>query len=240
MTAALSISIIFEQTHVGMQVPPTYQKANTIARQCVRVKRFDGAVLVGLLLWLLPAVTCSAQSLTDTASAIDLNPPPAPESLHFTAHTVERQTDGSMAEFDTLTGYRKYYAKNGQLQMEGKITRTPQKNYRDGVWKYYNEPGLVMKQETYNQAGKLRQLDVMYFKDGRPMSKTLQFFQGDYRDTATFKFIKIEVIFYTSGQKLSERHSVNGKFVYATCWDAKGHQQPMEYLKTVKSFSVDN
>ena len=240
MTAALSFSIIFEETHIWMQLPLTYQKVDAIARQCVRVNRFNGAVLVGLLLWLLPVVKCSAQSLTDTASAIDLNPLPAFESLHFTPHTVERQNDTSMAEFDTLTGYRKYYAKNGQLLMEGKVISTPEKNYRDGVWMYYNEQGLVMRQETYNQTGKLVQLDVMYFKDGKPMSKTLQFFQGDYRDTTTFKFIKIEVIFYTSGQKLSERHSVNGKFVYATCWDAKGRQQPMEYLKTVKSFSVDN
>jgi len=211
-----------------------------IAQLYQRAFPYCSTILVTVLfLGSLPICSCNAQSLTDTAKAIDLNPEAAAESLHFTAQILEKHDDGSRAEFDTTTGYRKYYTKNGKLQMEGKVTITPQKNYRDGVWKYYDELGLLMKQETYTNESKVRELDFMYFKNGKPLSETLQYFRGDYKDKASFKFIKIEVLFYTNGQKLSERHSVNGKFVYVTCWDSKGHEKPIEYLKTVKSVSVD-
>ena len=123
--------------------------------------------------------------------------------------------------------------------MEGKVTKTPQKDYRDGIWNYYDELGLLMKQETYTTEGKIRELEFMYFKNGKPLSETLQYFEGEYKNKASFKFIKVEVLFYTNGQKLSERHSVNGKFVYTTCWDSKGNEKPIEYLKTVKSVYVD-
>jgi hypothetical protein len=211
-----------------------------IAQTYQRAYPYCSTILVIVLFWgFLPICSCNAQSLTDTAKAIDLNPEAAPESLHFTAHILEKYDDGSRAEFDTTTGYRKYYAKNDKLQMEGKVTRTSQKNYRDGVWNYYDELGLLMKQEAYTSEGKVRELDFMYFKNRKPLSETLQYFQGDYKDKASFKFIKIEVLFYTNGRKLSERHSVNGKFVYVTCWDSKGQEKPIEYLKTVKSVSVD-
>ena len=186
----------------------------------------------------LPIGSCNAQSLSDITKAFDLTPQAAPESLHFIAHMRETHDDSSRAEIDTTTGYRKYYTKNGKLQMEGKVTGTPQNNYRDGVWNYYDESGLLMKQETYTKEGKVRELAFMYFKNGKPLSETLQYFQGDYKDTASFKFFKIEALFYTNGQKLSERHSVNGKFVYVTCWDPRGNEQPIDYLKTVKSVYV--
>jgi hypothetical protein len=230
----------FKGNQSEMQPISEFLQYRWIVQTYQRAYSYCSTILVIVIFWgFLPICSCNAQSLTDTAKAIDLNPKAAPESLHFTAHILEKHDDGSRAEFDTTTNYRKYYTKNGKLQMEGKVTRTPQNNYRDGIWNYYDELGLLMKQETYMSQSKVRELDFMYFKNGNPLSETLQYFQGDYKDKASFKFIKIEVLFYTNGRKLSERHSVNGKFVYATCWDSKGHEKPIEYLETVKSVSVE-
>ena len=197
-------------------------------------------ILAAVFFWaLLPPCNCYSQSLTDTAKAIDLEPKIAPEGLHFAVNLIEKSSDGSRMELDSVTGYTKYYNRNGQLQMEGKVTKTPEKTYRDGIWNYYSEEGLLTKQVISNNEGKIKELEFMYFKNRKPMSETLQYFEGDYKDKASFKLIKIELIFYTNGQKLSERHLVNGKAVYLTCWDSKGNQKPIEYLKTVKSFHVD-
>jgi antitoxin component YwqK of YwqJK toxin-antitoxin module len=182
---------------------------------------------------------CNAQPQKDKASSVKTTPEVAPESLHFTAHITENQLDGSKAEIDTLTGYRKYYYNNGKLQMEGKVTKASTKDYRDGVWNYYNEAGHLMKKETYNKEGKFEELDFMYFANGKPLSKTYQYYEGDYRDKATFWFHKIETLFYTNGQELSERHLVNNELKDEKCWDHKGNPKPIGYLKTVTSVLVD-
>lgn len=182
---------------------------------------------------------CKAQSSKDTAKSVDTIPKVAPESLHFTANIIENHEDGSRGEIDTITGYHKYYCKNGKLQMEGKVTKASPKDYRDGIWKYYNEREELINQETYNKEGKINQLEFMYFTNGKPLSKTYQYYEGDYKDKATFKFHKIETLFYTNGQELSERHSINGNVVDEKCWDSKGNPKPVEYLKTIKSVQVD-
>jgi antitoxin component YwqK of YwqJK toxin-antitoxin module len=184
-------------------------------------------------------LSCNAQSKNDTIESTNTAPKVAPEGLNFTAQITENQADGSKAEIDTLTGYRKYYYSNGKLQMEGKVTKASPKDYRDGIWNYYNEVGQLMKQETYTKNGKISELDFMYFKNGKPLSKTYQFYEGDYKDKATFKFHKIETLFYTSGQELAERHWINNNLVAEECWDSKGNPKPIEYLKTLKSVKVD-
>ena len=193
-----------------------------------------------LLLWIIPFFFgCNAQSSKDIAKSVDTIPKVAPESLHFTAHIIEKHDDGSRGEIDTITGYQKYYYKNGKLQMEGKVTKGSTKNYRDGIWKYYNEREQLMNQETYTKEGKINQREFMYFINGNPLSETYQYYEGDYKDKATFKFHKIEKLFYTNGQVFSERHSINGNIVETKCWDAKGNSKPLEYMNTVKSMSVD-
>jgi len=39
--------------------------------------------------------------------------------------------------------------------MEGKVTKGSPKDYRDGIWKYYNEAGRLMRQETSIDGGKI-------------------------------------------------------------------------------------
>ena len=183
--------------------------------------------------------SCNAQSSKDTTTKVNTNPKVASESLHFTAHVVENHTDGSKAEIDTVSGYQKYYYANGKLQMEGKVTKATPKDYRDGIWNYYNEREQLMKQETYTKEGKVNELDFMYFTNGKPLSKTYQYYEGDYKNKATFKFHKIETLYYTNGQELSERHSMNGEIVDEKCWDSKGNPKPIEYLKTIKTVQAD-
>jgi|SRR5688572_3078738 len=156
---------------------------------------------------------CNAQSSKDTIKTVDTNPKVAPESLHFTAHIIENHDDGSWGEIDTITGYQKYYYKNGKLQTEGKVIKASPENYRLGIWKYYNEQEQLMNQETYTKEGKINQLEFMYFTNGKPLSKTYQYYEGDYKDKATFKFHKIETLFDFNGQKVSERHWVNEKLI---------------------------
>lgn len=123
--------------------------------------------------------------------------------------------------------------------MEGKVTKGSPTDYRDGIWNYYNEAGQLMKQETYNKEGKINELNLMYFTNGKQLSSTYQYFEGDYNDKTTFRFHKIETLFYTNGQKLSERHWINDSVVDAKCWDSKGNPKPIEYLKTIKTTQVD-
>lgn len=156
---------------------------------------------------------CSTHSSKDTTKTVDTNPKTAPESLHFTAHIIENHDDGSRGEIDTITGYRKYYYKNGKLQMEGKVIKASPESYRDGIWKYYNEQEQLMNQETYTKEGKINQLEFMYFANGKPLSKSYQYYEGAYKDKTTFKFHKIETLFDVNGQKVSERHWINEKLV---------------------------
>ena len=157
--------------------------------------------------------SCKPQSQKDTTKSIDPTPKVAPESLYFTAHVTEIYSDGSKAKIDTVTGYRKHYFSNGKLQMEGKVTKATPKEYRDGIWKYYNEREQLMNQETYNKEGKINQLEFMYFKNGNPLSSTYQYYEGDPKNKQTFKFHKIETLFDTNGKKLSQRHWINDELV---------------------------
>ena len=79
----------------------------------------------------------------------------------------------------------------------------------------------------------------MYFTNGKPLSKTYQYYEGSYKDKDTFKFHKIETLFYTNGRELAERHWINNSLVEEKCWDSKGSPKPIEYLKTVKSVEAD-
>ena len=97
----------------------------------------------------------------------------------------------------------------------------------------------LMKQETYTKEGKVNELDFMYFTNGKPLSKTYQYYEGDYKDKASFKFHKIETLFYTNGQEMAQRHWMNNNLIDEKCWDSKGNSKPIEYLKTVKSVQAD-
>lgn len=182
---------------------------------------------------------CNAKSSADTVKTADTTVKVAPESLNFIANIVENNDDSSKVEIDTITGYRKCYYRTGKLQMEGKVTKAGPKDYRDGIWKYYNEAGQLMNQETYTKEGKINQLEFMYFTNGIPLSKTYQSYEGDYKVKSTFRFHKIETMFYTNGQKLAERHWVNNNLIDEKCWDSKGNPKPIEYLKTVKSVQAE-
>lgn len=184
--------------------------------------------------------SCKGQSPKSTVKPVVTNPKIAPESLDFTVHITESHSDGAKTEIDTITGYRKYYYSNGKLQMEGKVTKASPNDYRDGIWSYYNEEGLLIKQEISNEKGKTSQLDFMYFTNGKPLSKTYQYFEGNYKDRKTIKFHKIETLFYTNGQQLAERHWINSDLVDEKCWDTKGNPMPIEYLETVKSVQADD
>jgi len=112
-------------------------------------KTFSSNMFYRTISILLTAVTffsCNAQSSKDTAKAVDTSPKVAPDSLHFTAHTTEKHDDGSKAEIDTVTGYVKYYYKNGKLQMEGKVTKASPKDFRDGIWNLLNKAPVRAEQ----------------------------------------------------------------------------------------------
>lgn len=186
----------------------------------------------------MASFSCNAQSTSSTTQAVNVSQKVSPESLHFTAQIVEHNNDGSKGEIDTVTGHRKYYYPNGKLQMEGMVSKDSSGDYRDGIWKYYNDMGQLMNQETYTKKGKINQWEFTYFKNGKPLSKTFQYFEGNYKDKATFKFHKIETLFYTNGQEMAERHWVNNNLIDEKCWDNKGNPKPIEYLKTIKSFQA--
>lgn len=194
---------------------------------------------ISIIFTIVSFFSCNGQSSEDTTKKVDINPKVAPESLHFRAHIVKNHTDGSKAEIDTITGYQKHYYANGKLQMEGKVTKAVPKDYRDGIWSYYNEQEQLMKQETYSKEGKVNELEYIYFTNGKPLSSTYQYYEGDYKDKTTFKFHKIETLYYTNGKKLAERHWVNKDLIDEKCWDSKGNPKPIEYLKTVKSVQAD-
>ena len=180
-------------------------------------------------------ISCRTKSVIKSTQTENTKSKASSESLNFTTHIIEKLDDGSKLQIDTLTRYRKYYYNNGNLQMEGKVTKAEPNNYRDGIWDYYNENGQLMSQHEYAKNKKLSQLDFMYFTNGNPLSKTLEYTEGNPNDKPNFKFHKIETLFYTSGQKLAERHWINGELITDKCWDKKGKPKPIEFLKTLKT-----
>jgi hypothetical protein len=206
-------------------------------KQAFSLNRVCG--LLSILFALVTLFSCNAQSSANTGRPVNSSPKLAPERFHFMAHIVEKYSDGSRGEIDTVTGYRKYYYANGKLQMEGKVTKASPKDYRNGIWNYYNEAGQLMKQETSDKEGKLTQLDFMYFSNGKPLSKEYQYFEGDRKDKSTFRLHKIETLYYTNGQEFAERHWVNADLIDEKCWDSKGNPKPIEYQKTVKSLQAE-
>lgn len=195
-------------------------------------------LILTIILIVASACCCNAQTAIVAGKLVDKDCKIAPESVHFTAHITKKNSDGTKLEIDTLTGYRKYYYANGALQMEGKVTKSSPKDYRDGIWNYYGETGLLMNQITSTKDGKIKELNFRYYKDWTLFTKTFSYYEGDYKNKATFKFHKIETLFYTNGQELSERHIINGKIVDVKCYNSKGKQMPLEYLKTIKSFDA--
>ena len=171
------------------------------------------SIFISFLLIAPIFINCNSQSSKNSYKTVDARQKVLPDSLNFIAHIIETNNDGSKAEIDTVTGYRNYYFPNGKMQMEGKVVKAYPSDYRDGIWKYYNEHGLLMKQETYTKEGKINELDFIYFKNGKPLSKTYQYYEGDYKDKSTFRFHKIETVFDTAGKKLSERHWINDKLI---------------------------
>jgi antitoxin component YwqK of YwqJK toxin-antitoxin module len=184
--------------------------------------------------------SCNTQSAKDTTRKVDTQAKDTPDSLHFIAHITVNNGDGSKYEADTITGYRKYYYPNGKLQMEGKVTDVNSLSYRDGIWNYYNDSGQLMKQETSNKEGKVNELDFKYFKNGKLFSKTYQYYEGDYTNKSTFRFHKIETLYYTNGKDLAERHWINNSLVEEKCWDSMGNPKPIEYLMTLTSVEVED
>ena len=193
---------------------------------------------IAVLLTVITFYSCHAPGTTDKAISVDTSPKVSPESLHFTAHSIERNKDGLKIEIDAISGYRKYY-QYGKLQVEGKLIKGSPEYYREGVWNFYNQSGQLMNQETYNKAGKISQLQFMYFTNGNPLSKTYEYYEGDYKGKSTFKFHKIEILFYTNGQELAERHWLNNNLIGEKCWDSKGNPKPIGYLNTIRSVEAD-
>ena len=153
------------------------------------------------ILWIVAVFSaCNGQSQKDVTKSVDLAPKVAPESLHFTPHVIENYDDGSKAEIDTVTGYRKHFYSNGKLQMEGKVTKADSTDYRDGIWKYYNEREQLMNQETYTKEGKINQLEFMYFINGKPLSSTYQYYEGDPKNKQTFRFHKMKFYLILAGK----------------------------------------
>ena len=59
---------------------------------------------------------------------------------------------------DTLK-YQKFY-KNGKIKVEGiKV-----KKFRDGLWKYYNKNGKMIKAELYENGFRVSELDMTRVK----------------------------------------------------------------------------
>lgn len=187
---------------------------------------------------LILVCSCKEQPAKETLPAVDVSPKTATENLYFKVTKVEQQPDGKRAEIDTTTGFRKHYYKNGKLQLTGKVTKASPKDFRDGLWSYYNEAGQLMNQETYDKNGKINQLEFTYFTNGKPLSSTYQYFEGEYKKP-TFKFHKIETMYYINGKRLSQRHWINNNLADTKCWDAKGNSKPTSYLNAVKPTDIN-
>jgi antitoxin component YwqK of YwqJK toxin-antitoxin module len=140
----------------------------------------------------------------------------------FASHITEYYEDGKIyRQADTITGYNKLWYENGRLMEEGKITKSKPEDYRDSVWKYYNQNGLLVKQETYNKEGKLNSTAFTYFFN-ELTSETYQYFEGDWKDKSNFKFHEIRKDYWPSGKLMSLTHKVNGVIVEQKQWTKKG------------------
>ena len=133
------------------------------------------------------------------------------------------------SEIDSISGYRKYWSENGNLAMEGKVAN----GHRDSIWSYYNEEGKLVRQENYKDNYILTQKKIEYYSNWNPWVETYTYYEGDYRDTANFKFHKIETMYYETGEKLSAIHYINGNAVDVQCWNKKGKKKSLKYLKKV-------
>jgi len=189
---------------------------------------------------LLTVYGCNAQSAKNKQTRKNNIPDTAAKNFTFTPHIIEYHSNGKKeSEIDTITGYHKFWFDNGHLEMEGKVSKSINGDYRDSVWKYYSDSGQLMRQETYNLEGKINARTFMYFANQKKMSEKYEYFEGDYNDKSNFKFHTIEILYYTNGQAFSERHSINAEVIEEKCWDSKGNSKPIEYLKTVKSVYVE-
>src|SRR6266498_693007 len=91
--------------HINLTMTQSGRRTSFINRLCRTV--FPLLIVISIY-------CCNSQtSSKDTSKSVDTTFKVAPESLHFTAHIIEKHDDGSKAEIDTVTGYQKYYYKNG-------------------------------------------------------------------------------------------------------------------------------
>lgn len=143
-------------------------------------------------------------------------------SSNFTAHITKYYDDGKLySQIDTITGYNKLWYKNGKLMAEGKVVKADSKDYRDSLWKYYDESGLLVKQETYNKEGKLNSKTFSYLFGGLA-SESYQYFEGDWRTKKDFKFHEIIKNYWPNGKLSSLTHKINGTIVEEKNWTEKG------------------
>jgi len=117
-------------------------------------------------------------------------------------------SDEAKTEWDTISGYTKTYYKQNRIMCEGKISIRPQGKFRDSVWIYYSETGLIMKVETYNKDGKVNSRNFTYYNNNKLMSDTYQYFEGDYKNKSTFRFHQLERLYDYNGNLVSEEDKV--------------------------------
>ena len=143
-------------------------------------------------------------------------------SPDFTSHITKYYEDGKIySQIDTITGYNKLWYKDGKLMEEGKMTKAYPKDYRDSIWKYYDENGFLVKQETYNKEGKLNSKTFTYLF-GDLANETYQYFEGDWKDKNNFKFHEIKKDYWSKGKLMSLTHKINGVIVEEKNWNEKG------------------
>ena len=101
------------------------------------------------------------------------------------------------------------------------MTKAYPKDYRDSIWKYYDENGFLVKQETYNKEGKLNSKTFTYLF-GDLANETYQYFEGDWKDKNNFKFHEIKKDYWSKGKLMSLTHKINGVIVEEKNWNEKG------------------
>ncbi len=176
-------------------------------------------------LWIILCnISCNGQASINNDANADTN--------KFTAHISLYYTDGKVkVEKDTITGYRKYYYPNGQIQQQGTI--------KNGVWvgllQFYSENGLLTKEITSNEKEKLTEKRFAYYANNIVMSLRYGYFEGDYTDTVNYKFHKIEKTFYPNGKICSEQHFVNRKIIEYKKYNSKGKMRHVKSLNEEES-----
>ena len=176
----------------------------------INARRFIGILLVGFIIY-----SCKLGSPKQSIATVDTIEKFVTQKFIFKPNLVQGYDKGVKVETDTINGYHKYYS-YGKLQAEGKVSKGV-KDFRDSIWKYYSEDGLLIRQEAYNSKGKVNSIEFMYFNNSKRMSEAYEYFEGDFKDKKKFKFHKIETLFYINGKPLSERHSINGRIVETKC-----------------------